>query len=57
MYPINKKISISTFAVIASSLLIGCVSIEKSTDSDAELTPVVMQLDWIFNSQFAGLFD
>lgn len=56
MYPINKKISISTFAVIASSLLIGCVSIEKSTDSEAELTPVVMQLDWIFNSQFAGLF-
>ncbi|MEM7791368.1 MAG: ABC transporter substrate-binding protein [Verrucomicrobiota bacterium] len=34
--------------------LSGCASSEKT--SDPELTPVVMQLDWIYNAQFAGFY-
>jgi ABC-type nitrate/sulfonate/bicarbonate transport system substrate-binding protein len=56
MYLIKKNLFVGSFAAISSAMLIACATVPESVDSEAELTPVVMQLDWIFNSQFAGLF-
>ncbi|MGZ0707516.1 ABC transporter substrate-binding protein [Coraliomargarita sp. W4R53] len=56
MYLTKKNTSVGALTAIASALLLGCATIEEPVDSEAELTPVVMQLDWIFNAQFAGLF-
>jgi ABC-type nitrate/sulfonate/bicarbonate transport system substrate-binding protein len=56
MYLIKKNTLIFASTLIASSMLIGCKTVEAVDESKSELTPVVMQLDWIFNSQFAGLF-
>jgi len=44
------------FAAIASVILTACATVEETADTEADLEPVVMQLDWIFNAQFAGFY-
>ncbi|MDQ8193409.1 ABC transporter substrate-binding protein [Coraliomargarita algicola] len=61
MFPINKFEFFGAALALSTSLFCSCASSEKSANSPAvasvsELTPVRVQLDWIYNAQFAGLF-
>ena len=61
MFPINKFEFFGAALALSTSLFCSCASSEKSANSSAvasvsELTPVRVQLDWIYNAQFAGLF-
>jgi len=49
-------LSVSAVAVFSAFTLAGCTTVAEVEEQQVELTPVVMQLDWIHNSQFAGFY-